>query len=156
MKDRVLFTYEEDIKGMGSGWQFYHIFKTPPHKHEGYVILGRNSLELRADELEVNIPYKKIKNLHLGFDEIFKRRMSIFRPLRIKYQADGGEDTVYLFVGFHTARYFFSLRAWPIPKTKNGIWLDALKRKVWGGRERVAKGRGGERTALSEYVAGRG
>lgn len=131
MKGRVLFAYEEDVKGMGFGWQFYYIFKKPPHKHEGHVILGRDALKLKGDDgLEANIPYGKIKGLYLGFDESFKRRMSIFRPLRIRYQTDGGEDTVYLFVGFHRAMYLFSLRAWPIPKTKNGIWLDALKRKV--------------------------
>ncbi len=132
MKGRVLFAHEEDIKGMGPGWQFYHIFKKPPHKHGGHVILGGDALELKGDDRsEDNIPYGKIKDLHLGFDGIFKRRMSVFRPLRIKYQTDGGEDTVYLFVGFHGAMYF-SLQTWTILKTENGIWLDALKRKVEG------------------------
>ena len=145
MKDRVLFAYEEDIKMMGAGWQFYHIFKKPPHKHEGHVILGRGALELKGDDGSGgNIPYGKIKGLYLGFDEIFKRRMSVFRPLRIKYRTDGREDTVYLFVGFHRVMYF-SLQTWTIPKTKNGIWLDALKEKS-GVRDKV----GGERPRRHE------
>lgn len=141
MKDRVLFAYEEDIKRMGAGWQFYHIFKKPPHKHEGHVILGIGALKLKGDDGSGgNIPYGKIKGLHLGFGKIFKRRMSIFRPLRIRYQTDGREDTVYLFVGFHKAIYFTSFKMWTIPKTKNGIWFDALKEKS-GVRDKV----GGER-----------
>jgi len=130
MKNKVLFAYKNDIKGMDTRWQFYHIFREPPHKYEGHVILGRNSLKLRADELEVNILHKNIKDLRMVFDETFKRRTSIFRPVRIRYQTNGGEDTVYLFVGFHKAMYFFSLRAWPIPKTENKAWLNALKRKL--------------------------
>lgn len=33
MKGRVLFAYEEDIKGMGVGWQFCHMFKKPPRRN---------------------------------------------------------------------------------------------------------------------------
>lgn len=131
MKGEVLFAYEEDIKGMGVGWQFYHIFKKPPHKHGGHVILGGDTLKLRGgDGSEAGIPYGKIKDLYMGFDEIFKRRTSIFRPLRIKYRTDGGEDTVYLFVGFHKVMYFFQLKAWTIPKTENKAWFNALKQKT--------------------------
>lgn len=128
MKDKAVFAREDEIKQMNVGWQFYHIFKKPPHKHEGVITLEKTALKIQ-NKKKINIPYKKIVDLHLGFDDVFKRRMSPFRPLRIKYRADKKDVVIYLFVGFRVAA-IFSLRAWPIPQTKNQHWLNLLEGKT--------------------------
>lgn len=130
MRNNVLFVHDKEIKRMSIGWRFYHLFKEPPHKYKGKIILEKNVLKLRSGNKKWCIPYEKIKDLHLGFDEIFKRRMSVFKPLRIKYQTDGKKATIYLFVNFHAAAYFAFTVLWWIPKTKNKELFSALKRNV--------------------------
>lgn len=129
MKSNVLFAHDRDVKKMHIGWRFYHLSKEPPHKYKGGIILEKNMLKLRSGNKEWSIPYEKIKDLYSGFDRIFKRRMSIFRPLRITYQTNKRKATIYLFVDFHKDMYL-SIPVWTIPKTKNEAWLDALKRKI--------------------------
>jgi hypothetical protein len=132
MKDSVLFARDKDIIEMGIGWRFYHLFKEPPYMHRGEITLGKDALKLRlrknTHNRELNLPYKKIKGLHWGFDNVFKRRMCAFRPLKIKYQTNRGMNSIYLFIGFYKTTYF-SLRAWTIPKTRNKDWFSAIKKK---------------------------
>lgn len=121
---------------MNIGWRFYYLFKEPPHKYRGKLTLGKDALTLkgldikRDEEFGIEIPYEKIEDLHFGFDDVFTRRMSILKPLRIRYRSNGERSTVYLFIDFHKAAVFFSLRAWVIPITKNKDWLFALRKKL--------------------------
>lgn len=136
MESRVLFIHGKEIRRMNIGWRFYHLFKEPPHKYRGKITLGKDALMLkgmdikRDEEFGIEIPCEKIEDLLFGFDDVFKRRMSILKPLRIRYQTDGERSTVYLFIDFRKAVFLFSLRAWVIPKTKNKDWLFALRKKL--------------------------
>jgi len=111
--ENSLMAYEEDIKSRSwMDWIKAHTsgFK-PLHRYEGVLELSRDELIFNGRDVKENrefqlkIPLKSIRDVHYGFDEVFKGREERAwpwnKPLRIKYQSEGGEKTVYLFAHFH-------------------------------------------------------
>ncbi len=111
--ENSLMAYEEDIKSRSwIDWLKAHTsgFK-PLHRYEGVLEMNDNELifngkDVRDDrEFQLKIPLKSIIDVHYGFDEVFKGREERAwpwnKPLRIKYQSENGEKTIYLFAHFH-------------------------------------------------------
>lgn len=67
------------------------------------IFHGKDVKENR--EFQLRIPLKNITDIHYGFDEVFRGREERAwpwnKPLRVKYQSEDGERTVYLFAHFH-------------------------------------------------------
>lgn len=111
--ENTLMAYEEDIKNRSwIDWLKAHTsgFK-PLHRYEGTLELTDDELiftgiDIKEEgKLNLRIPLKSIKDVYLGFDNIFKGREERAwpwnKPLRIKYQYGGSEKTIYLFAHFH-------------------------------------------------------
>ena len=100
----------------------------PLHRYEGELILendklkfkGKDSREERSFELEIEL--KKITDVYLGLDEVFTRgndsNLDLWlKPLRIKFERNGSEKTIYLFIDLNN-----------LTKTsENKKWFKVLK-----------------------------
>lgn len=111
--ENSLMAYEEDVKRRSwTDWLKAHTsgFK-PLHRYEGVLELSDEELifegrDIREKvEFRLEIPLRKIREVHYGFDEVFRGREERAwpwnKPLRIKYQSEDGEKTIYLFARFH-------------------------------------------------------
>ncbi len=110
---KTLLAYEEDIKNAGiCDWITSHTTGfSPLHRYEGTleVIEDERKLVFRGKDKSTGkdfvlyIPFSKIRDVYLGFDEVFRiwdERAPWNKPLRIKYEEDGKFKTVYIFVAF--------------------------------------------------------
>lgn len=91
----------------------------PPHHREGEIILTADSIIIDGHNF-LNIPLKKLEQVYLGFDDVYKRSLvknnGIFcQPLRLRYKEGDETMVVYLIVDHR----FFG--------TKNQFWFDTLK-----------------------------
>jgi len=115
-----LMAFEEDIKHRSwLDWLEAHTsgFK-PLHRYEGILELSNDELIFHGKDVKENkefklkIPLRDI--IYYGFDEVFKGREKRAwpwnKPLRIKYQSENGERTIYLFAHFHHKKGISALR----------------------------------------------
>jgi len=111
--ENSLMAFEEDIKHRSwLDWLKAHTsgFK-PLHRYEGILELSDEELIFKGKDVKENkkfqlkILLKNITDVHYGFDEVFKGREERAwpwnKPLRIKYQSENNERTIYLFAHFH-------------------------------------------------------
>jgi len=111
--ENSLMAFEEDIKSRSwLDWIKAHTsgFK-PLHRYEGVLELNEEELifdgrDVKENErIKLKVPLRNITDVHYGFDEVFKGREERAwpwnKPLRIKYQSEEGERTIYLFAHFH-------------------------------------------------------
>lgn len=111
----TLMAYEEDIKNK-SFWDWlkaHTSFMKPLHRYRGNLNLGGENLVFSGKDVKkkisffLEIPYKNILDVFLGFDDIFKRRedrqigLFGFMPLIIRYKLEEGEKSLYIFANFH-------------------------------------------------------
>lgn len=105
--------YEEDIENRGFlDWLKAHTsFMKPLHRYEGVLELDGERMRFEGRDVKEGGDFKleaetgNITDVSLGFDDTFRRweaRVPWNDPLRIKYESEEGEKTVYLYVRFHT------------------------------------------------------
>ena len=126
----AIMSFTEDIKTFNmNDWIESHTSSLNPlHRYEGELILendklkfkGKDSREERSFELEIEL--KKITDVYLGLDEVFTRgndsNLDLWlKPLRIKFERNGSEKTIYLFIDLNY-----------LTKTsENKKWFEVLK-----------------------------
>ena len=126
----AIMSFTEDIKTFNmNDWIESHTSSLNPlHRYEGELILendklkfkGKDSREERSFELEIEL--KKITDVYLGLDEVFTRgndsNLDLWlKPLRIKFERNGSEKTIYLFIDLKN-----------LTKTsENKKWFEVLK-----------------------------
>ena len=134
--ENSLMAYEEDIKNgkftdwlkaLTSGFKPLHRYEGIFELNEGAIIFeGRNVKEDKNFRLE--IPIEKVTDVYLGWDDVFTgfpgnragdRAYPWNKPLRIRYESEQGERTIYLFVHFH--------RKWGIRASDNKDVYEKLK-----------------------------
>ncbi|HIQ29366.1 MAG TPA: hypothetical protein EYH45_02250 [Candidatus Caldiarchaeum subterraneum] len=113
MWEKSLMAYKEDIKSRSwVDWLKAHTsFFKPLHRYEGVLELTSNELVFNGKDVKENkefqlkIQLRNIIDVYYGFDDVFKGREERAwpwnKPLRIKYQSENGEKTIYLFARFH-------------------------------------------------------
>lgn len=132
-KASAFLAFEEDIKGRGfRDWLKAHTsFMGPLRRYDGEINLTDAEIPFRGDDikeegqLELNIPRDKITAVYLGFDQVFKGREERAwpwnKPLRIRFEIDEGERTIYLYV-----------EPWKggkgLSTPKNKEWFELLKK----------------------------
>ena len=108
----TLLAFEEDIKEADFiDWLEAHTsFMMPLHRYKGMIELNSDNIVFtgvdvkNGEEYNLEIPIKNINDVHLGFDDVFKRRDDRSpwnKPLRIRFKEDDDEKTIYLFINFH-------------------------------------------------------
>ena len=112
-KAPLLFSSKADILNRNAGdWLTAHIsFMLPIHKYKGDIELTENKMVLMYDgdegiSSELVIERETIKDVFLGFDEIFhtgldRSRGLSFQPLRITFLQGDQEDILYLIIDFN-------------------------------------------------------
>ncbi len=85
-------------------------FMPPLHRHEGNIALTNTELIIEGisdDDENLTIPLNKLKQIYLGFDDVFTmssvKGLGLFwQPLRITYYTDSiGTQTIYLIIDFN-------------------------------------------------------
>jgi hypothetical protein len=95
-------------------------FSIPVHEDRGTMHVDRRGMRFEGEEfLHFEIAFHDIVDVHLGFDERYKRRFEqafgLFgKPLRITYQSSGEREDIYLYLGFR-----FTGR-----RSENSAWYD--------------------------------
>jgi len=109
-----LLAFKEDIKHSGLiDWIKAHTsFMRPLHRYYGVLEVNQQSLvfsgsdEKKGGHFGLTVPISDIRDLHLGFDSVFKRiddrSLGIFHfvPLSIHFITNGKESTVYVFANY--------------------------------------------------------
>ena len=124
-----IFKEEIDQKDFGDWFAAHTSFMLPIHSYRGEVHLFDDALvfygaHAKTSKTEVSdVPFKDIKNMHMGFDEAYKRRetrggFNNEAPLRIEYKKDGAVKTIYIFMEFNRITR----------SNKNQEWLVTLQR----------------------------
>ncbi len=109
--ENTLIAYEEDIKNANiCEWITAHTTGfNPLHRYIGALEVKEGKLVFKGKdrisgrEFSLNIPFENIKEIYLGFDEVFRRRDERApwnKPLRIKYMEEGKVKTIYVFASF--------------------------------------------------------
>lgn len=116
--ENTLMAYEEDLKNR-SFWDWMKAHTSgfrPLHRYEGVFELNEDRIIFdgkdikEARDFNLEIPIKDITDVYLGWDEVFAgfpmsragdRAYPWNKPLRLRYQSDQEERTIYLFVRFH-------------------------------------------------------
>jgi DNA-binding MarR family transcriptional regulator len=116
-------------KNVLTGKKIYEFGKLffPFHSHAGSLVINYklNNLSFigynrKRKPFVLGIPMNRIRNVELGFDDVYKRRYSPrIKPLIVDYSLSESSDTlyrIYLFTGYH-----------PIGRlTQNTKWLSIL------------------------------
>jgi len=85
-------------------------FVAPLHRHEGNIALSNKEIIIEAltsEDESLSIPLNKLKQIYLGFDQVFTQLMVkgfglFWQPLRITYQRDDGEiGAIYLIIDYN-------------------------------------------------------
>lgn len=129
MKEPALLAYKEDIKKRSLlDWLKAHTsFVKPLHRYEGNIELNDNKLIFKGhdkiDNKKFNLEIFKneIVDLKLGFDETFtlnedRSKGITFKPLKIVFNKDGKEYTVYLIINFKRLTR----------TTNNKLWYESI------------------------------
>ncbi|KXA93995.1 hypothetical protein AKJ66_00070 [candidate division MSBL1 archaeon SCGC-AAA259E22] len=112
--DDTLAAFEKDVESRDFwDWMRAHTsWMKPLHRYEGTLELKGDKLIFFGEDakedgrIDLEIPLENIENVHLGFDETFRRRedrqigLFGFAPLRIDYLTEGEEKKLYLFADF--------------------------------------------------------
>lgn len=112
---KTLFAFEEDIKTRGfRDWLEAHTsWMKPLHRYNGELVVTDEKLifsgkdKRKKEDIDFEIQISDIKNIHLGFDDTFKRRedrqigLFGFVPLRIDYMDESEDKKLYVFAHFH-------------------------------------------------------
>jgi len=126
----AIMSFAEDIESVNTkDWIESHTCSFKPlHRYKGKLTLengklkfeGKDNKEKKPFELEIEL--KKITDVYFGLDELFTRGNNSnlelwLKPLRIKFETEGLEKTIYLFIDFKS-----------FTKTSdNKKWFEALK-----------------------------
>jgi hypothetical protein len=84
-------------------------FSIPMHEDRGTIHVDRRGMRFEGEEfLEFDIAFRNIVDVHLGFDERYKRRyeqaFGLFgKPLRITQLTADQKEDVYLYIDFRFA-----------------------------------------------------
>ncbi|MES2875289.1 MAG: hypothetical protein V4708_16310 [Bacteroidota bacterium] len=118
MKAKVLYSYQHELLERDSWADLGAHFSGvgPFHKHEGEIVLSAVGLFIGGDE-DLQIPFRTIEQIYLGFDEAFPRTMVknmglFWQPLRISLS---NGNKLYLIIDYN------------ILGTSNQLWFDGLK-----------------------------
>ena len=85
-------------------------FMPPLHRHEGNIALSNSEIIIEGisdDDAGLTIPLGKLKQIYLGFDDVFTitsvKGLGLFwQPLRITYYTDAVEtQSIYLIIDFN-------------------------------------------------------
>lgn len=123
-------SFVEDIESFNTNdWIESHTCSFKPlHRYKGKLTLengklkfeGKDNKEEKPFELEIEL--NKITDVYFGLDEVFTRENDSnfefwLKPLRIKFEKDGSEKTIYLFIDLKN-----------LTKTsENKKWFEVLK-----------------------------
>ncbi|KXA95598.1 hypothetical protein AKJ36_00200 [candidate division MSBL1 archaeon SCGC-AAA259I07] len=128
MRNSALMAHEEDLQTRGLvDWLRAHTsFLKPLHRYDGELRLEEDTRGGGKYRLELD--REDVTDLYHGFDEEFRRRedRSIgtrFEPLRVRYEGDERERTMYLVTDFSRLTR----------SSKNREWYEALRE--WTGSE---------------------
>ena len=128
-KSKILFSFKEDILNRSTGdWITSHIsFMLPLHKYQGEMTFDGDRLVLnysksKSQSSRIEIKKHDLLEVFYGFDEVFHtgqdRSIGLtFKPLRITYDLDDGNQTIYLITDFNR----FSRTS------RNDAWNEILK-----------------------------
>ena len=130
MTAHAIMSFTENIESFNmKDWVESHTYSFKPlHRYEGKLTLengklkfeGKDNKEERMFELEIEL--KKITDVYLGLDEVFTRgndsNLDLWlKPPRIKFERNGSEKTIYLFIDLNN-----------LTKTsENKKWFEVLK-----------------------------
>ncbi len=123
-KDKVLFSFKEDIaKRSIKDWLTSHIsFLLPIHRYKGDIELAEDQLTVtfvdqNTQLSKIILKKNDIINIHHGFDNVFRtgddRSVGLtFKPLRITFDKDGKEHSLYLIIDFNRLTRTSKNRDW--------------------------------------------
>ncbi len=130
MAAQVIISFTEDIESFDiKDWIESHTLSSNPlHKYEGELDLKNGKLNFQGKDYKDGNPFKlkiklkKITDVYLGLDEVFtrgddKNLDSWLKPLRIKFEKDGSERTIYLFTNLKSQS----------KTSDNKKWFEILK-----------------------------
>ena len=128
---KALLAYQEDIKRKSLvDWFLAHVsFLKPLHRYEGEIKLTNEKLIFQGKDKKNNSSHKleiskeEIKEIYLGFDEVFKRSEDrslglTFKPLRITFEKNGKLKIAYFIINFKRITR----------TTDNKKWFELLER----------------------------
>jgi len=131
---KALMAYEEDIEQRDIlDWVKAHTsFLKPLHRYEGDIVLLEDKIVFKGKDTKTESDYSveinkgEVRDVYLGFDDVFKRREDRslglgFQPLRLKFTRDDKEYTMYLIIDFNRV----------LRTTKNKEWYKEFER--WRG-----------------------
>jgi len=128
---KALMAYEDDIKKRNiMDWIKAHTsFARPLHRYDGELELWDEKIVFRGkdtktkDNYSLDVGRKEITDVHLGFDDVFKRMEDrsvgiSFLPLRIRFSKGGYEQCMYLIMDFRRASR----------RTTNKEWYELIQK----------------------------
>ncbi len=109
-----MWAFEEEIEeGISLGdFRSSDLVVRPPYRYQGEIQLTEDTIKLVGEDKEsgkdcsILILRNQVTDIHLGYDQIFRRWKewltlgSSLQPLRVKWEKDDSQETIYLFVGF--------------------------------------------------------
>lgn len=81
-------------------------FSVPIHEDRGMLHIHRRGMRFEGENsLNFEIAFHDIVDVHLGFDDLYKRRFeqgfgALGKPLRITHVTSGKKEDVYLYIGY--------------------------------------------------------
>ena len=116
--ENSLLAYDIDIKNRSFlEWLAAHTsFLKPLHRYQGVLKVDEEAVVFDGKnkngyvEFNLTILIDNIIEVFLGYDELFRRRedrslgLRGFEPLRIRFETKRGQQTIYIFVGYHWMR----------------------------------------------------
>lgn len=130
-KDSALLAFKEDVedRNVFDTLSAHLTYKKPVHRYEGNITLEENRIIFAGVDIKtekdffLEIPKNIIKQIHLGFDEIYTesedRLMGKgFRPVRISYSNGNEIINAYFIIEFDRVDGM---------KSKNEIWFELLQ-----------------------------
>lgn len=120
LSGKILWSYDHEVAQRSLIRDFSSLFLgVPPlHAHEGEIRLTNTGLFITGDT-ELQIPLVELKQVSLGFDDVFNRILVkdgglFWQPLRISFN----EQNIYAIID-HS-----------LFGAKNQLWFDTLKRML--------------------------
>ena len=125
LREKALLAYKEDIenKSLADWFSAHTSFMLPLHRYRGEIILHKDSIFFSGEDKTTKkkhvlaFPLNSISDIHYGFDETYQRNddrgLGLFsKPLRITFEENNQQKTVYLWIGFNRITRTSNNRKW--------------------------------------------
>lgn len=127
-------SYEIQNTSLEDWWSSHSSYGMPLHTFSGTIAITNNSVQYSGRHsktgalMNLEIPLKNIKDIYLGFDDIFTRtkdRQLTLEPLRITYTdaTSNSDNTIYLYAGYRK-------KFWGYKVSENKILYDDLIKRI--------------------------